>query len=140
MIAFRHADIGQGPVCDKYRLRTLQMRIARHHRISGRLSNYEKRIDPLLETVESYVNALAHKQAHVSRDLLVAAAAGVKLQRQATYLAGEFQLDVVMDILRLWCAGHNGSADLLRTRRIIGLTGSCRDTMRPVGRPLPDSN
>ena len=79
-VALEHGNIGKQPVGDQDRLGALEMGVAGHHLVAGLLGEVEEGFGPGLEAGEDFVDRVADEEAHVSRDLLVAAAAGVQLE------------------------------------------------------------
>ncbi len=80
-IALDHADVGEEPVGDQDRLGALQVGVGGHDRFAGCRSARSMRASAqCFEAVERGVDGVAHEEAHVGGDLLVAAAAGVELQ------------------------------------------------------------
>jgi hypothetical protein len=67
-------------VRDQDRLGALEVRVAGHDGLALRLGNGQERVGPLPQTGRGVVDRLAHEEAHVRGDLLVARAAGVELQ------------------------------------------------------------
>ena len=64
--------------------------------------------------------------------------AGVELEGECADLAGEFELDVVVDVFGLRSAGDDGGFDLLVAGLVVGLAGCGGDAVRPVERALRD--
>ena len=81
-IAQQHLHIRLQPMRHQHRLRALQMRIARHHRIAGRVRQLNQRISPCRQPFNDQPDLFAHIQAQVRRNLLVAAAPRMQLQPQ----------------------------------------------------------
>ena len=85
------------------------------------------------------VDAVADEEAGVGGDLFVAAAAGVELEGEATDLAGEFELDVVVDVFGLRGGGYDGGLNLVIAGLVVGLAGCGGDAVGPVFGSLADA-
>jgi hypothetical protein len=62
----------------------------------------------------------------------------VELEGERADLAGEFELDVVVDVFGLRRAGDDGGFDLLVAGFVVGLAAGGGDAVRPVERALGD--
>jgi len=69
---------------DKHRLGALQVRVAGHDGVAGRPCLVEKRTSPGSQAFDHVLNLLAHIEAQVGGNLLVAATAGVQFQTERT--------------------------------------------------------
>ncbi len=112
-IAPGHRHIGQQMVPEGHRLRRLQMGEARHYGCGisfglldqGRLQRFQL----LVETVDR----VAHPEAEIGRDLVVAAARGMQPAGRVADQLGEPRLDVEMDILERGLEFEAARLDLL---------------------------
>ena len=91
----------------------LEVGVAGHGVFAALFCEGQERVGPVEEAVGGGVDGVADEETHVSGDLFVAAAAGVKLEGEGADLAGEFKLDVVVNVFGLWGAGDDGGFDLL---------------------------
>ena len=80
-------------VRERHRLRALQVRVARHHRVDLGLGALEQCDGQRLCGAIELVEQLDHQQPEVERDLVVAAARGVELAAHRTCALGEDALD-----------------------------------------------
>ena len=83
---------------DQHRLRRLQVGVRRHRRVARGLGTRQHRLDPIGQQVLQRVDALAHKEAEVGRDLLVAAASGVQLVSGRANQRGELLFNEVVNV------------------------------------------
>jgi len=72
-VAGEHLDIGHHVMAEGDRLRRLQMGEARHHPVGRRLGAGQQRADQRIKPLDRGVRLIAHPQAEVGRDLIVAA-------------------------------------------------------------------
>ena len=88
-VAVEHGDVGQQPMGDQDGLRALEVGVAGHDGLAGGFGQVEQGFGPGAEAGEDLVDGVAHEEAHVGGDLLVAAAAGVELEGERADLPGE---------------------------------------------------
>src|SRR6185437_10832574 len=106
-VALKLADIGEQPVGDEDGLGALEVRVAGHHGFACALSEVDEAGTPFAQTGEGGVDGLAHEEAHVGGDLLVAAAASVELEGEVADDPGELKLGEVVDVLGLGGFGYD---------------------------------
>src|SRR6478735_3614599 len=82
------------------RLRTLQMSVARHDDVSMLLRQSEQCILHRAKTDDDLVDLLAHVEAKVERDLIIAAACAMQFRARRTNPFGQRGLDVHMHIFQ----------------------------------------
>src|SRR5580658_170174 len=75
------------------------MRVARHHRVTGASRLFQKSTGPLCEPLDDALDLLANIEAKVGGNLLIAAAARVKLETERSNLLRQPQLDKMMNVL-----------------------------------------
>jgi hypothetical protein len=98
-VALDHADVRQQPMRHQHRLRPLQMRIRRHHRLARRLSDFDQSKRPIAEPGQNReVYLPSHKQPHIRRNLLIAAAPRVQLKRQFPNQFGKLDLYEMVNV------------------------------------------
>ena len=71
-------------------------------------ARWSRASDQALQAGEDCVDAVAHEEAHVGGDLLVAAAAGVEFEGEGAEELGELELDEVVDVLGVGVEGDHG--------------------------------
>ena len=100
-VAPQRLDVREQVVRERDRLRALQVRVSRHHRVDlGRSPLDESPREREQRAVET-VQQLDDEQAQVQRDLVVAAAAGVQLSADGAGALGQHALDRRMHVLRI---------------------------------------
>src|SRR6185369_15829262 len=85
-IAFKHLDVGEAPVSQQDRLRTLQVRVSGNDDLAIRFGKVEQSGLGVANGFIELVNRSAQPESKVSSDLIVAATSGVQL---ATDVAGK---------------------------------------------------
>ena len=98
-VAEKHFHIGQQPMRDQNGFSWLQVRVGGHGHVTAcGFGARENRLDPIGDQVLQSVDALAHEEAEVGRDLFVAAAAGVQLVAGRSDQRGELFFYEVVDV------------------------------------------
>ncbi len=98
-IAQDHLDVSEQPVSDEHRLGALHVRVAGHHGIAGSLRACST--SALAQAASASMterDLLAHVEAQIGGDLLVAAAAGVQLEAERADALDECKFDEVMNV------------------------------------------
>ncbi len=104
-VALDHADVGEEPVGYEDGLGALEVGVGGHDGFACGFGEVDEGFAPCGEASEGVVDGFADEEAHVSGDLLVAAAAGVELEGEVADLFGEFEFDEVMDVFGLFVGG-----------------------------------
>ena len=112
----------------------LEVGVAGHDVVACGFGEGEEGVGPGDEALGGGVDAVADEEAHVGGNLFIAAAAGVELEGERADLAGEFELDVVVDVFGLRGGGYDGGFDLLVGGFVVGLAAGGRDAVGPVFR------
>ena len=100
-VAAEHLDIGHQVMAEGDRLGGLQMGEARHDRRGILVGAVDQRGLQVAQHQLDLVDRVAHPQAHVERDLVVARARGVQAAAGRADDVGQPLLDVEMDVLEL---------------------------------------
>jgi hypothetical protein len=85
-------------VREEDRLRGLQVRVARHDHVHIRLGKVNERRLQRAELVNNRVDLITQPKAHICRDLIIAAAAGVQALARIADLGDQRRLDVRVNI------------------------------------------
>ena len=101
-VALKHADVREQPVRDEDGLGALQVGVSGHDGRAGLLGEFDEGLGPGGEADSGGADRVAHEEAHVGGDLLVAASAGVELEGEGTDDFRELQLNIVMDVFGVW--------------------------------------
>jgi hypothetical protein len=115
-----HLDISEKPVRGEHGLSALHVGVAGHDGVAGGLGLVDERTRPCGESVDDEIDLPANVETQISRDLLVAAAACVKLEAKRAYALNELQFDEVMDVFG---RGMIGDERLSVFRRVVGCDG-----------------
>ena len=118
---------------DQDGLGALEVGVAGHRGLAGGFGEGDEGLRPGGEAGGCGVDGVADEEAHVGRDLFVAAAAGVELESERTNFAGELEFDVVVDVFSLWRGGDDGGTDLLGAGVVVHFAAGSGDAVRPVG-------
>ena len=86
---------------DEDGLGALEVGVAGHDGFACALGEVDEGLAPFAQAGEGGVDGVAHEEAHVGGDLLVAAAAGVELEGEVADDLGELKLGEVVDVLGL---------------------------------------
>ena len=105
-VARRHLDIGHQVMAQRHRLRGLQMGEARHHRIGMLLGAGQQRVRQAGQRGQHLVDRIAHPQAEIGRDLIVAAARGVQAAGNGADRSRQLRLGQHMDVFEGEIFGH----------------------------------
>src|SRR6185503_5249791 len=103
-VAAKRLDVRHEVVRERDRLRALEVRVPGHRRVHFELGALEKRERETLHRTVERVEQLDDEEAQVERDLVVAAAGGVKLPAEGADALGEHALHGGMHILSV--TGH----------------------------------
>ncbi len=98
-VAPDHLDIGQHVVPEGHRLGRLQVGVARHDRIGVRLGLVDQRGLQVRHSRVELVDGVAHPEAEVGRDLIVARAGGVQTAGRLARDLLEARFDIHMNVL-----------------------------------------
>ena len=102
------------------RLGTLHVSVAGHHRIAGGASLLDQCIGPHDERIKSERNLLAHIEAQVGGNLLVAAAPGMQLEAKRADALDQLEFDKMMNVFGRRMIAHQRLAGF---RCVLG--GNC---------------
>ena len=97
-VAAEHLDIGEQVMAEGDRLGRLQMGEARHHHVGASSARVAERPLQAGDLEDERVDRVAHPEAEVDRDLVVARTRGVQAPGGRTDDLGEAALDVHMDV------------------------------------------
>ena len=100
-VAAEHLDVRQQVMAEGDRLRGLQMREARHDGRGILVGALDERFLQVAQHRLDLVDRVAHPQAHIECDLVVARTTRVQAPAGRTDQVGEPRLDVEMDVLEL---------------------------------------
>jgi hypothetical protein len=124
---------GQHVVAEGHRLGDLEMGEAGHDAVGFALGEIEQAGGEAVDQADQFVDGVAHVQAHVGGDLIVAAAAGVQALAGVADALGEPRLDVHVHVFQrltpLEAAGGDVGGDVVQ---------SADDGLDVVGREHPD--
>ena len=114
-VAPEHLDIGQQMVAEGHRLRRLQVGEARHHRARrARSASPSSAAWSAPRCASARSHRVAHPEAEVGRDLVVARARGVQPAARLADQLGQPRLDVQVDVLE---PSRNASSPASISRR-----------------------
>ena len=97
-VACEHGEVGEHMVREEDRLRTLQVRIARHDHVGIALRRLDKRTLQIGNAAEHGERLAAHIEVRVERDLIVAATRRVQPAARLADRVGQTLLDVHVDV------------------------------------------
>ena len=93
-------------MAERHRLRRLQVGEARHHRVGMFVGARDQRVEQAAEGRARLIDRVAHPQAEIGRDLVVAAARGVEPPGDRADLVGQPRLGQHVDVLEREVVGH----------------------------------
>ena len=116
-IARKHLDISHQMMAERHGLRALQMRKARHHGVGMVSGAGQQRVGQRNQPRIGRVNRIAHPQAEIGRDLIVARPRGVQAPGYGADQRGELCLGRHVDVFERDVIGHAVRRIIRRDRR-----------------------
>ena len=98
-VALQHIGICHHIMCERRRLRTLKMRIARHDSVQILAALLGERLHEAEDQLDDLLDLLLDIQTHIERDLIVSRTAGMQALAGIADALGEQLLDVHMNVL-----------------------------------------
>jgi hypothetical protein len=120
-VAREHLDVGEQVVCERDRLRHLQVREAGHHGLDVLAGELDERALQLGEEGTDRPDLVAQPEAHVGRDLVVARAAGVQALAGVAGELDQARLDVEVNVFEVDAPFEVAALDLFADRREAAL-------------------
>lgn len=98
---------------EPHRLRTLQVRVARHQRVDMGARLDEQRAAQLVDQIDQLLGRADRIQPQIGRDLIIATACGVEPAAGIADLIDQARLDVHVDVLERVVPGQRTARELL---------------------------